>query len=220
MTMAPSATVDELLASDDDQIYSDPLQAKSFRSLCDGTASKKEMKALVSALLPVISGPGRHMFVSKISLVDHQDGVAIFESMHRTLGDKEIDADFGADRLAKELDLGTVTANAEAKDLAETVRNYGYRSRHEAVGVAWALERRWPQMADALAKALMTHYGVNKSSVAFLIDLGEQRVTTESRVRQLVQKYLTDDFEIYEARRAAREAIWCLTALLESVPVK
>lgn len=220
MTMHATGTVEELLASDDGEQFADSLKAKSFQALCDGSASKKEMKALVSALLPVIAGPGRHMFAAKVSLLQHEDGVAIFESMHRTLGNEDIDADFGTAKLAKELDLGKVTPTAEAQDLVATVRHYGYRSAHEGVGVAWALERRWPVLADQLAKALVDHYGVSKGAVRFLTDLADQRLATESRIRSLVERYLVDPYDVYEARRAAREATWCLTALLESVEGK
>jgi len=227
MSMLASAPPAELLALDDKAEWADPLRAPSWRSLVDGKAGREGAQALVSALLPVGAGPGRFMSASRVSNVQLDDGREVFDVMHRSLSVDAADADCGwrAVALAIGLTDGQVDAAlrepcAEAEDLVGVVRDFGYRSAHQGAAAAWAFERRWPRVCGELAHALAAHHGVGERALAHLHDQEAQAGTVAERCHRLVTRYLREPWQVFEGRRAAREVVWGLTALLESVCIQ
>jgi hypothetical protein len=96
-------------------------------------------------------------------------------------------------------------------------REHGLRSAHEGVGVAWVLDRRLPVLLGQLADALAAHYSVAEDALRHLRFRAGEGDAAAARVRRLTERYLRDPWQVYEARRAAREVLWDLTALLEAV---
>lgn len=226
MTTLASGSREDLLALDDAEEWSDPLQAPAWRAVTTGRASADEARALVSALLPVGAGAGRFMFASRVSTVSLEDGRDVFGWMHRSLTERAADADEGWRAVAGAVGIdGARVAEVladpppEAEDLVAVVRAYGFRSAHEGAAVSWALERRWPRLCGELADALVAHYAVDEAAVAHLRDQERQGGAAARRGDALVGRYLQDPWEVFVGRRAAREVLWALTALLETVEV-
>lgn len=227
MSMLASAPRQELLALDDTEEWADPLQAPSWRALVEGRAGGPGARALVSVLLPVGAGPGRFMGASRVSTVDPGDGRDVFDVMHRSLTVDAADADRGWRAVATalgmsdgEVDAALRAPTPEAADLVAVVRDFGYRSAHQGAAAAWALERRWPRLCGELAGALAAHHGVDEAALVHLRDQEAQAEAVAARCDRLVTRYLGDPWEVFEGRRAAREVVWALTALLESVEVR
>lgn len=227
MSMLASAPRPELLALDDAEEWADPLGGPTWRRVVQGRSGASGVQALVLALLPVAAGPGRFVFASRVSVVDLEDGRDVFDVMHRSLTVKAADADAGWRAVASavgltdaEVDAALAAPCAEAEDLVAVVRDFGYRSAHEGAGVAWALERRWPRLCGELAGALAVHHGVDEVALVQLRDQEGQAAAVAERCDRLVARYLREPWEVFEGRRAAREALWALTALLESVEVQ
>jgi|GEM_PF-3806214 len=226
MSMLESAPRAELLQRDDGEAWADPLRAPSWRALVEGRTPTSRVRRLVSALLPVAAGPGRFMFASRVSQIGPDDAMDVFNVMHRSLTVEAADADLGWRTVAiaiglsdAEVDAALREPTAEADDLVTVVRAFGYRSAHEGAAVAWALERRWPQLCGELAGALSAHHKVDEPALAHLRDQSEQAGSVADRCDRLVARYLQEPWEVFEGRRAAREVLWGLTALLESVDV-
>jgi hypothetical protein len=86
--------------------------------------------------------------------------------------------------------------------------------------VAWVLDRRLPVLTGELADALAGHYGVAESALAHFRYRAAEADAAAARVGRLTQAYLTSAWQAYEARRAAREVLWGITALLESARIE
>jgi pyrroloquinoline quinone (PQQ) biosynthesis protein C len=177
-----------------------------------------------AAFYPVVAGPGRYAFAAKISQIDAADGKELFLQIHETLKSKAADADAGWKKVLialgatqKELDA---EPSAEAADLVDVLREHGLRSGpvHAAV-IAHMLEQHLPRLWGALADSLQKHYGVKAAALEHLRFEADRAAKVDKWVAHLVGKYVdnADPYTMFEARRAAREAIWAWTVLSETV---
>ncbi len=222
--MLASGTADELLALDDAESWADPAAHPAWTAVTSGQASPETVRALVLTLYPVFTGRARYMLAGKVTRLAPDDGREIFADLHRALTVPDADADAGWAAVAAalgltgdELKAAGASPPAEASDLVTVAREQGMRSAHEGVGVAWVLDRRLPVLLGQLADALASHYGVPENALRHLRFRAAQADAEADRVARLAGRYLQDPWQVYEARRAAREIIWDLTALLEAV---
>jgi pyrroloquinoline quinone (PQQ) biosynthesis protein C len=193
-----------------------------WRAVDSGEASSEQVAAIVLALYPVFTGRARYLLASKVAWLELDDGKLVFADLHRVLTDADADADAGWRRVATALGIGADELEAAgrrpdavASDLVTIAREHGHRSAHEGVGVTFVLERSVPRMLGQLAEALRSHYGLGVGEVAHLGHRAMEASATAARLDELVGRYLREPFQVYEARRAAREVIWDLIALLE-----
>jgi len=222
--MLAAAGPEELLALDDLEPWADPAAHPAFKKVTSGLASREGVRELVLALFPVFTGRSRYALAAKVSWIGLDDGKEVFADLHRALTVPAADADAGWGAVAaalgvsrEELESARAGGHAEADDLVTIVRQHGLRSAHEAVGVAWVLDRRLPALFGELADALATHYGVAEEALTHLRYRAAGGPEAEAQVRHLVRRYLSDPWAVFEARRAAREVLWDLTALFEMV---
>ena len=220
--MVADAEPSELLASDDREAWADLRQHPIWKSMVAGEAPAQLVSDLVVALAPVFTGTARYLLAAKVSWLDLEDGKAVFADVHRALTLEDADADTGWDKLGaalgisrEELASSRDSALPSAEDLVSIVREHSLRSPHEAVGVAWVLDRRLPELFGDLADALSEHYGVPEDALSYLRFRQGERDQTRVRVEDLASKYLVDPWETFVARRAGREVLWGLVALLE-----
>jgi hypothetical protein len=224
VTVLATAPPVELIALDDAEPWADLRRHPVWVAVTTGTAPPQLVRDLVAALYPVFTGRARYLLAAKVSFLDLEDGKAVFEELHRALTIADADADAGFEALARALGLSDddreLARNhpvAVAEDLVTVVRQHAHRSAHEGIGTALVLDRRLPALLGDLAGALAEHYSVAAEALAHLRYRAAESAAAESRVACLAEKYLRDPFEVFEARRAAREVIWDLTALLEVV---
>ncbi len=182
------------------------------------------VRELVLRLYPVFTGRSRYALSAKVSSINLEDGKAVFADLHRALTVPAADADAGWAAVAtalgvsrEELESAAPAGQAEAADLVSIIRQHGLSSAQEAVGVAWVLDRRLPRLFGELADALATHYGVAEEALSHLRYRAAAGREAEAQARHLVEGYLSEPWGVYEARRAAREVLWDLTALFETV---
>lgn len=220
--MLASGTAAELLALDDAEAWADPGRHPAWTAVTTGQASPQTARALVLALYPVLTGRARYMLAGKVTRLAPDDGKEIFADLHRALTVPDADADAGWAAVAaalgvtaSQLEAAASGAPAEASDLVTVAREHGMRSAHEGVGVAWVLDRRLPLLLGQLADALAGHYGVPEDALRHLRFRATQAGAEADRVARMSSRYLQDPWQVYEARRAAREVLWALTALLE-----
>ncbi len=222
--MLASGTAGELLGLDDQESWADPSAHPAWTAVTSGQAPPETVRALVLALYPVFTGRARYMLAGKVTWLRPDDGQEIFAELHRALTVADADADAGWAAAAGALGLtgaqlaaAAAAPSAQASDLVTIAREHGLRSAHEGVGVAWVLDRRLPALLGQLADALAGHYGVADDALRhFRFRAGEAGAAAD-RLGQLTERYLRDPWQVYEARRAAREVLWDLTALLEAV---
>lgn len=221
-----SASPAELLAEDERAphmaIASHPVWQAAFA----GTLPRAELADLLARFYPVIAGPGRYAFMAKIGVIDRHDGTRLFQRLYQLTRNPDLDADAGWRRAAEAVganpaDLTRLleAPSAEAADLIETVRRHGEQSSPaEAAAVAWVLERRMPALMADLADALVSHYGADVDSVAYLRAEAAGAEEAEAWVEHLMEKYFmgAESYVVFEARRAMREAGWAWTALTEA----
>jgi len=120
----------------------------------------------------------------------------------------------------RELREARAKPSAEAADFADVIREHGLRSGPvESSVIAYMLEQHLPRFWGRLADSLQRHYGVKADALGHLRYEAERAAKMEKWVRHLVEKYVAnaDPYKVFEARRAAREALWAWTALTESV---
>lgn len=222
--MLASGTADELLGLDDAEMWADPATHPAWTAVTSGQAPPATVRALVLTLYPVFTGRARYMLAGKVTRLAPDDGKEIFADLHRALTVPDADADAGWAAVAtalgltaRELEAAGASPSAEASDLVTVARQHGMRSAHEGVGVAWVLDRRLPVLLGQFADALAGHYGVPEDALRHLRFRAAQAGAEEDRVTRLAGRYLQDPWQVYEARRAAREMLWDLTALLEAV---
>jgi len=219
----PSASPRELLKIDAAKPENRLLELPAWRDLLAGKLPKPKVKRLLLAFYPVVSGPGRYAFAAKISQIDAADGKELFLQIHESLKSKAADADAGWKKVL--LALGATNReleaepSAEAADLVDVLREHGLRSGpvHAAV-VAWMLERHLPKLWEGLADSLQKNYGVKVAALEHLRFEAGRAAKVEKWVEHLVAKYVdpADPYTMFEARRAAREAMWAWTVLSET----
>jgi pyrroloquinoline quinone (PQQ) biosynthesis protein C len=180
------------------------------------------VRDLVAALFPVFTGRARYILAAKVSFLTLDDGKSVFEELHRSLTVADADADVGLSALASALgfsgdEVRSLRAHPSpiAEDLVAIVREHGHRSAHEGIGTALVLDRQLPKLFGDLADALVTHYGVPEEALAHLRFRAGEADAARVRVASLATRYLSGPFEVFEARRAAREVLWDLTALID-----
>jgi len=171
-----------------------------------------------------VAGPGRYAFAAKVSQIDAQDGKELFLQLHEALKNPAADADAGWRKVllalgATERELAA-EPSAEAADLVDVLRSHGLRSGpvHAAV-IAYMLEQHLPALWGRLADALQKHYGVKAGALEHLRFEAGRAAKVGQWVGHLVDKYVAgaEPYTVFEARRAAREALWAWTALTESI---
>jgi pyrroloquinoline quinone (PQQ) biosynthesis protein C len=222
-----SAAPLELLASDSRQPENRVAEHPVWRAALAGELPKARLKRLVLAFYPALAGRGRYAFAAKVSQLEPDDGKALFLQLYEALKRPEGDADAGWKRLlvalgASERELADALANpsAEAVDLVDVIRDHGLRSSPVAAAViAHLLERHLPRLWGGLADSLREHYGVREEAVAYLRHEASRAQEVDRWVKHLVERYVAaaQPYEVFEGRRAAREALWAWTVLTESV---
>lgn len=217
-----SASPKELLALDSAKSENRILEHPVWKAALDGTLPRAQLKKLLLAFYPVVAGPGRYAFAAKVSQIDAQDGKELFLQVHESLKNPAADADKGWRKAllalgATERELAAEPL-AEAADLVDVLREHGLRSGpvHAAV-IAHMLEQHLPPLWGRLADALQKHYGVKAAALEHLRFEAGRAAKVEKWVGHLVDKYVAgaDPYTVFEARRAAREALWAWTALTE-----
>jgi hypothetical protein len=222
-----SAAPLELLANDARQPENRIMEHATWRAALAGELPKARLKRLLLAFYPALAGRGRYAFAAKVSQLEPADGKALFLQLHEALKRPEGDADAGWKRVlvalgATERELADALANpsAEAVDLVDVVRDHGLRSAPVAAAViAHMLERHLPRLWGKLADSLRAHYGVREEAVGYLRYEAARAGEVDKWVKHLVERYVVpaQPYEVFEGRRAAREALWAWTVLTESV---
>ena len=221
-----SASASDLLAADEAEPWADLCQHPVVSSVREGSAPLPLVRGLVAALYPLFTGRARYILAAKVSFLDLADGKAVFEDLYRSLTIADADADLGFARLAgalgfsaEEVRLLGVHPSAIAEDLITIVREHGHRSAHQGVGTALVLDRQLPRLFGAIATGLATHYGIPEEALTYLRYRAAEAEAAEARVDALAMRYLSGPFNVFEARRAAREVLWDLTALIDTVQI-
>jgi pyrroloquinoline quinone (PQQ) biosynthesis protein C len=218
-----SASPEELLLLDSQKIENQVFEHPVWKAAVEGSLPKARLKKLLLAFYPVVAGPGRYAFAAKVSQIEPQDGKELFLQLHEALKNPAADADAGWKKVL--LALGATPReleaepSAEAADLVDVLREHGLRSGpvHAAV-IAYMLEQHLPRLWGKLADSLQKHYGVKAAALEHLRYEAGRAAKVEKWVRHLVDKYVAgaEPYTMFEARRAAREALWAWTALTES----
>ena len=225
--IAASASPVELLALDAEAPLMDLAGHPLWQAALGGSLPAHEMRALVLALYPALAGPGRYAFFAKVSKIGRKDGEELFRQLHLANTDSGADADKGWRKVAaalgvpeSELDAALESPCAEAADFVETVREHGLRSSPAAAAaVAWVIERPLPKLLGRLADSLVSYHGLAEADVAYLRYEAGRESEVKKWVDHLIAAYfeIADAYTVFEARRAAREAVWAWTALTESI---
>jgi hypothetical protein len=226
-SVEPSATAAELLALDENAPHMRIAAQPAWAAALAGTLPAARLRGLALRFYPVVAGPGRYAFAGKVSQIAREDGAKLFGALYDATHEKRADADAGWRRLAealgvpvRSLDAEAENPSAEAEDFLETIRLHSVRgSAHEAVAVAWAIERQLPRLWGAFADSLIRNYKVKKAAADWLLYESGRAEQVEGFIADLTQRYIlaADPYTVYEARRAAREAGWAWTALSETV---
>jgi hypothetical protein len=84
--------------------------------------------------------------------------------------------------------------------------------------IAYMLERHLPRLWGRLADSLRARYGVKEEALRYLRHEAARANEIEKWVQHLVASYVVPapPFEVFEGRRAGREALWAWTVLTES----
>jgi hypothetical protein len=215
-----------LLASDAGQPETRIADHPVWAAALAGTLGKPRLQRLLLAFYPAVAGPGRYAFAAKVSSIAPVDGKELFLQLHDTLKRPEANADEGWAKVlaalgasSREITQALREPSAEAEDLVDVIRTYGLRSSPvEASVIAFMLERQLPRLWGRLADSLEKRFGVPRTATHYLRYEHGRADDTERWVEHLVAAYVVpaDPYEVYEGRRAAREAIWAWTALTES----
>jgi hypothetical protein len=228
MTLEIQASAEplELLASDSRQPENRFMEHPVWKAALAGTLQKARLKRLLLAFYPALAGRGRYAFAAKVSQLEPQDGKQLFLQLHEALKQPEADADAGWKRVlvalgAAERELADAVdhPSAEAVDLVDVIRDHGLRSSPVAASViAHMLERHLPRLWGRLADSLTKHYGVKGEATAYLRYEAARANEIAKWVQHLVERYVVpaQPYELFEGRRAAREALWAWTVLTES----
>jgi len=219
-----SAAPQELLALDAAKPENRILEHPVWKAALEGGLSKPQLKKLLLAFYPVVAGPGRYAFAAKVSQIDAQDGKELFLQLHEALKNPAADADAGWKKVLTALGATQreleAQPSAEAADLVDVLREHGLRSGPvHATVIAFMLEQHLPRLWSELAASLQKHYGVKAAALEHLRFEAGRAAKVEEWVEHLVSKYVAaaDAYTVFEARRAAREALWAWTALTETI---
>ena len=223
-----SGSPKELLALDSKKPENRVLEHPVWRAALEGSLPKARLKKLLLAFYPAVAGTARYAFAAKISQIDPADGKELFLQVHEQLKNPAADTDAGWKRVLlalgvseRELREAASRPSAEAADLVDVIREHGLRSGPvEASVVAFMLEQHLPPLWGRLADSLQKNYAVKAADLVHLRYEAGRSDKVQKWVKHLVEKYVAgaDPYKMYEARRAAREALWAWTALTESVP--
>jgi pyrroloquinoline quinone (PQQ) biosynthesis protein C len=199
-----------------------------WRDALAGRLAIDRLRGLMTRLYPAGGGPGRYMFVAKVSQIDREDGERLFRDLYEAAHEPAADADAGWRRAAaaigvtaERLDHELANPTPEAVDLVDVVREHSLKtSPAAAAAVAWALERKLPALWGGLADALKTHYRAGEESLGYLRFQASRTDQAEAWAARLIERYFVpaDPATVYDARRAAREVAWAWTALTEGGP--
>jgi len=221
-----SAAPLELLAADSRQPENRITEHAVWKAALAGELPKAALKRLLLAFYPALAGRGRYAFAAKVSQLSPQDGKELFLQLYDALKQPEADADAGWRRALaalgcteRELEDALANPSAEAVDLVDVIREHGLRSSPvEAAAIAYMLERHLPKLWGRLADSLRKHYGVKSDALAYLRYEAGRGGQVEKWVTHLVDTYVVpaEPYQVFEARRAAREALWAWTVLTES----
>lgn len=221
-----SASPRELLGIDSKKPENRVAEHPVWKAALDGSLPTPRLKKLLLAFYPALAGSARYAFAAKISQIDPADGKQLFLQVHEALKNPSADADQGWKRVLlalgcteRELRAALAEPSAEAVDLADVIREHGLRSGPvEASVIAHMLEQHLPRLWGRLADSLEKNYGVKAAELAYLRYEAARAAKVEKWVAHLVDKYVVaaPPDRMYEARRAAREALWAWTALTES----
>lgn len=227
MKILESASPRELLALDAKKSENRIAEHPVWQQVLAGEFPRARLKKLLLALYPVVAGPGRYAFAAKISQIDAEDGKQLFLQIHEALKKPAADADEGWRKVlsgvgasAREMSEALKSPSAESVDLVDVIREHGLRSGPvEAALIAFMLEQHLPRLWGKLADSLQKHYGVKGDALAHLRYEASRASEMEKWTRHLVDKYVenAEPYKMFEARRAAREALWAWTVLVESV---
>ncbi len=222
-----SGTPRELLALDAKKSENRVAEHPVWQAALDGSLPKARLKKLLLAFYPAVAGTARYAFAAKISQINPSDGKELFLQVHEQLKNPAADADAGWKRVLlalgaseREVREAVSRPSAEASDLVDVIREHGLRSGPvEASVVAFMLEQHLPSLWGRLADSLQKNYGVKSANLAHLRYEAGRADKVQKWVKHLVETYVwdADPSKMYEARRAAREALWAWTALTESV---
>jgi hypothetical protein len=221
-----SAAPLDLLANDSRQPENRFAEHPVWKAALAGTLPKARLKRLLLAFYPALAGRGRYAFAAKVSQLEPQDGKELFLQLHAALKRPEADADAGWKRVLvalgateRELTDALEHPSAEAVDLIDVIRDHGLRSSPVAASViAHLLERHLPRLWGRLADSLARYYGVKAEATTYLRYEAARANEVEKWVKHLVERYVVpaQPYEVFQARRAAREALWAWTVLTES----
>jgi pyrroloquinoline quinone (PQQ) biosynthesis protein C len=227
LEILPSATPRELLALDAKKAENRIAEHPVWQQILSGEFPKPRLKKLLLALYPVVAGPGRYAFAAKISQIDAHDGKQLFLQIHESIKKPAANADQGWKKLLsalgaseRELRDALKAPSAESADLVDVIREHGLRSGPvEAAVIAFMLEQHLPRLWGKLAESLQKHYGLKGDALTHLRHEAGRAAEVEKWTRHLVDKYVdhAEPYKMFEARRAAREALWAWTVLVESV---
>jgi pyrroloquinoline quinone (PQQ) biosynthesis protein C len=217
-----SAPASDLIALDEAEPWADLSRHPVIDCVRKGALPLQVVRDLVAVLYPVFTGRARYILAAKVSFLALDDGKSVFEELYRSLTVADADADVGLSALASALgfsgdEVRSLRAHPSpiAEDLVAVVREHGHRSAHEGIGTALVLDRQLPKLFGDLADALVTHYGVPEEALAHLRYRAGEADVARVRVASLAARYLLGPLEVFEARRAAREVLWDLTALID-----
>jgi pyrroloquinoline quinone (PQQ) biosynthesis protein C len=216
----------ELLADDARQPENRIADHPVWKAALAGELPKAKLKRLLLAFYPALAGRGRYAFAAKVSQLEPRDGKELFLQLHAALKQPEANPDEGWRRVLlalgypeREVREALENPSAEAVDLVDVIREHGLRtSAVEAAVIAYMLERHLPRLWGKLADSLQKHYGVEAGALAYLRHEAARGDKVDKWVKHLVESYVApaDPYQVFEGRRAAREALWAWTVLTES----
>lgn len=227
LNILASAPPKELLSLDAKKPENRIAEHPVWKAALEGKLPKPQLKNLLLGFYPALAGSARYAFAAKISQIDPADGKELFLQVHEALKNPAADADEGWKRVLlalgaseREIREALSQPSAEATDFADVIREHGLRTGAvEACVIAYMLEQHLPRLWGRLAESLQKHYGVKAAELAYLRYEAGRADKVEKWVKRLVEKYVAGAApdRMYDARRAAREAVWAWTALTESI---
>lgn len=216
----------DLLANDARQPENRLLEHPVWAAALAGTLPKTKLKSVLLAFYPALAGPGRYAFAAKVSRISPQDGKELFLQLYDALKKPEANADDGWARVLsalgasdREIKQALANPSAEAEDFVEVIRMHGlHSSAVEASVIAFMLEQHLPVLWGKLATSLEKHYGVPKTALGYLRNEAARADKVAQWAKHLVGTYVVgaEPYQVFEGRRAGREAMWAWTVLTES----
>jgi hypothetical protein len=222
-----TATPLELLANDSRLPENRILDHPVWQEALSGEMPKSRLKKLLLNFYPALAGGGRFAFAAKVSHLTPADGKELFMQLYDSLKNPAADADEGWKKVLRALGASEAECQqalahplAEAEDLVEVIRGHGLRSSAvEASVIAHMLERHLPELWSQLADSLKKNYGVKAEALAYLRYEADRGDKVKKWIKRLVDTYVVPagPLEVFEGRRAGREAVWAWTVLTETV---